>query len=333
MDSRRRQIMSGYTTLNLRDIPVKGTLYGSSPMPSRNKFSFDIDPALGTVEMDYLQNRFFSIGQARVGFKHNTLLKAPIARKKHYSLCILKSAKASVAFDNRPWENVTSGTGYFTYNPGVPEMHRFDANRSLHGHFLEINVDYLTNLLLNQDIVPGSSVHEIRERAIKDVFFGISALAPTAVHQVVANMYNCPLDGTLGNLMLEGNLQQLLALQFSAYDNCVSESHSLNAKDREVMHAIREHLQAAFHEDHSLAGIARHFGINQNKLKTQFKEMFGVTVIGYLFELKMEHAKSLLLDKGMYVSEVAPVVGYRNSNHFATAFKRKFGVNPSKIKT
>jgi AraC-like DNA-binding protein len=46
----------------------------------------------------------------------------------------------------------------------------------------------------------------------------------------------------------------------------------------------------------------------------------------------MEHGRSLLLDKGMNVSEVAPIVGYRNANHFSTAFKRKFGVNPSRLK-
>jgi AraC-like DNA-binding protein len=59
--------------------------------------------------------------------------------------------------------------------------------------------------------------------------------------------------------------------------------------------------------------------------------MFGLPVIEYLYNLKMEHAKNMLYDQGMYVGEVAADVGYKNANHFATAFKRRFGMSPSRV--
>ena len=67
------------------------------------------------------------------------------------------------------------------------------------------------------------------------------------------------------------------------------------------------------------------------KLKKSFKELFGIPVIEYLYNLKMEHARKMLYEQGMYVSEVSSIVGYKNPNHFSTAFKRKFGVKPSKV--
>jgi AraC-like DNA-binding protein len=43
----------------------------------------------------------------------------------------------------------------------------------------------------------------------------------------------------------------------------------------------------------------------------------------------MEHAFRLLRDDGLLVTEVSRNVGYKNPNHFSTAFKKKFGINPS----
>jgi AraC-like DNA-binding protein len=43
----------------------------------------------------------------------------------------------------------------------------------------------------------------------------------------------------------------------------------------------------------------------------------------------MERARQLLEERKFNVTEVACTVGYANPSHFASAFKRKFGVNPS----
>jgi AraC family transcriptional activator of pyochelin receptor len=155
---------------------------------------------------------------------------------------------------------------------------------------------------------------------------------PTSSHyRIVHTLYDCPLQGSLGNLMLEGGLQQFVALQLNTFVHPTPVTASLNRRDRDVMHAVKEYLHSTFQENHSLLELSRHFGISQSKLKKAFKELFGVPVIEYLYDLKMQHAKGLLYDQLMNVGEVSSMVGYKNANHFATAFKRKFGVNPSKV--
>lgn len=145
-------------------------------------------------------------------------------------------------------------------------------------------------------------------------------------------MYNCPLEGSLGNLMVEGSLQQFVALQLASFIQFPLQKEYISGRDKETMYALKEYLHATFQQNHSLLSLSRHFGINQNKLKKLFRELFGVSVIEYLYNLRTEHARLLLYEQDMNVSEVAPVVGYKNSNHFATAFKRKFGVNPARLK-
>ena len=132
--------------------------------------------------------------------------------------------------------------------------------------------------------------------------------------------------------MLEGCLLQLIALQLYSIGDINAGRETLNGREREVMYAVKEYLEVNFTKDHSLLNLSREFGINQSKLQKNFKALFGVPVIEYVFNLKMQHAYTLLCDKGMYVAEVAPLIGYRNANHFATAFKRKFGVSPSRLR-
>jgi len=157
-----------------------------------------------------------------------------------------------------------------------------------------------------------------------------SSLTP-AQYRIAAAMCDCPLEGSLGNLMMEGILQQFIAMQLAPFVQPVLKIENITTRDRDILYAVKDHLHKTFCENHSLLELSKQFGINQNKLKKSFREMFGVPVIEYLYNLKMEHAKNMLYDQGMYVGEVAAVVGYKNANHFATAFKRKFGMKPSKV--
>ena len=46
----------------------------------------------------------------------------------------------------------------------------------------------------------------------------------------------------------------------------------------------------------------------------------------------MERAQAMLVEEGMTVAEVSERVGYKNPQHFSTAFKRKYGYPPKALK-
>lgn len=46
----------------------------------------------------------------------------------------------------------------------------------------------------------------------------------------------------------------------------------------------------------------------------------------------MQTAKDLLLEGSKNVNEIAYHIGYQNPQHFISAFKKKFGVSPGKMK-
>ncbi len=83
-------------------------------------------------------------------------------------------------------------------------------------------------------------------------------------------------------------------------------------------------------EPPTLQELSETIGLSLKKLKEGFKQIYGDTVFGFLFDYKMEVARNLL-DSGNYnVNEVGFKVGYSTSSHFIAAFKKKFGTTPKK---
>lgn len=138
--------------------------------------------------------------------------------------------------------------------------------------------------------------------------------------------------GALQQLYLETKARELLLLQIQALMKTESAVSTLKSADIDCLHEAKHYIERNYRRPCSIIDLAKIVGINQTKLKRGFKELFGTTVFGYVRDLQMERAKQLLLEEGLYVSEVADQVGYNHPQHFTVAFKRKFGVLPSELK-
>jgi AraC-like DNA-binding protein len=81
--------------------------------------------------------------------------------------------------------------------------------------------------------------------------------------------------------------------------------------------------------NHSLQELADEIGLNLKKLKMGFKQIYGDTVYGFLFDYKMDLPENYLT--GSYnVNEVGLKIGYSTGSHFIAAFKRNL-LPPKKI--
>jgi AraC-like DNA-binding protein len=106
----------------------------------------------------------------------------------------------------------------------------------------------------------------------------------------------------------------------------------LKPKDVEILHGIRDYITLNYDQSCTIIGLAKRAGINQMKLKSGFKELFGTTVFGYLSEVRLQEARRLLLDEKLYVGEVSDRIGYKYPQHFTSAFRRRFGILPKELR-
>ncbi len=104
-----------------------------------------------------------------------------------------------------------------------------------------------------------------------------------------------------------------------------------NEADRDKIIKAREILLEHIGEPITIKALSRKVAINECYLKKGFKEIFGTTIFDFYQSQRMEHAKYLLYEKGLSVTEVSHLLGYSSISHFSTAFKKQTGIKPCEL--
>ncbi|MEM6734976.1 MAG: AraC family transcriptional regulator [Bacteroidota bacterium] len=152
----------------------------------------------------------------------------------------------------------------------------------------------------------------------------------TLIHQ----MMHCNRTGHFKRMFLESHVIELLMLQLEQISNHNRQMFcATNKQHQEKLYAAREILTQELAGELTLNSLAQRVGTNEFTLKKGFKELFGITVFGYWNQIKMQEARNLLIENIMNITEVSLHIGYKNPQHFSTAFKKHFGYSPSELKT
>lgn len=137
-----------------------------------------------------------------------------------------------------------------------------------------------------------------------------------------------------GQYEFESGILTILANIFSA-ENYTPMLKSSNSKKENLSKALKRAksiLDTEWQSPPTISQLARRVGINELYLKNGFKQQNKVTIGKYIHRLKMQYAKSMIANLCCSVEHAALEVGYANSSHFSTAFKKEFGISPSKFK-
>lgn len=105
----------------------------------------------------------------------------------------------------------------------------------------------------------------------------------------------------------------------------------LKEKHATLVDALR-YIQLHYAEDPALQQTARAVHLSSAYLSRLFKSEMDTTYSNFLTEVKLTHARRLLLNTDMSVSEIAGQCGYQNSNYFCDVFKKQLGCSPLKYK-
>jgi AraC-like DNA-binding protein len=149
---------------------------------------------------------------------------------------------------------------------------------------------------------------------------------------VLSQLFHYNLHPNIKNLYYKGKGYELLSLYFNRSEDPNAEQCPFLIDEENVMkiRKAKEIVIANMAEPPGLQELADQVGLNLKKLKMGFKQIYGDTVYGFLFDYKMDFARKLL-DSGSYnVNEVGLKIGYSTGSHFIAAFKKKFATTPKK---
>lgn len=177
------------------------------------------------------------------------------------------------------------------------------------------------NMLINfSNFNSGKAIIEPKE---------ISQSIKLILSQLISNQTN----QTLRPIYIIGKVYELLSYYFSSsIEN--DDEHCPYITNEETMSKIKQAKEIIIKDMNnppSLAELSKLIGLNIKRLKTDFKEIYGVPVFTFLLNYKMEIAKNLLQEKQLNVNEISSHLGYSTSSHFIAAFKRKHGITPKQF--
>ncbi len=92
---------------------------------------------------------------------------------------------------------------------------------------------------------------------------------------------------------------------------------------------LRGHVNEHFTDSLSLSELASRYFLNFSYASSLFKKTTGKTFSQYLTELRMNHARQLLSNPDLNISEIGELCGYEDSYYFNKVFKKHHGVPPS----
>jgi AraC-like DNA-binding protein len=146
-----------------------------------------------------------------------------------------------------------------------------------------------------------------------------------------SSLLRLALEGKFRHQYVSATVTQLLCLGLSALvgrENQTSTPVRLSMRDKAALREVREGIRRDFCRFTNIDELARRVGLNRNKFRYGFKELYGMTVSDYLHDVRMSRAWDLLSTGELSVTDVAAAVGYGHVSNFTTAFKRHFGCTP-----
>lgn len=147
--------------------------------------------------------------------------------------------------------------------------------------------------------------------------------------QVIQEIRDCAVTGTLKNLRLYAKLMDLLTF-------VLEEQHAASItafqRDKQLFEAIRSFIVTNLDKQLSIPSLASSYHISPSKLKYDFKSYFNAPIWMYIIKQRMERARQLLHETNLSIGEVALAVGYQEASSFTRSFRKFYGHPPRREK-
>ncbi len=135
----------------------------------------------------------------------------------------------------------------------------------------------------------------------------------------------------LENIFVNAQSQMLLLHSLDSVERPASIEPApflAHPSEREKIEQARDWLVEHIGEPITIKELSRKVAMNECYLKKGFRLMYGTTIFDFYQSQRMEHARYLLYEKELSVTEVSVRLGYSSISHFSTAFKKYTGLNP-----
>ncbi len=186
-------------------------------------------------------------------------------------------------------------------------------------------------------------VHHVKTNNKKDELLAFkhnenfSKIFPLSIKMrpILDSLLNHSYSGSLENIFVNAKIHELLVYSL---ENIVEEKQVVftckflaDERGKQSIYQAREYLLQHIGDPITIKELSRKVAMNECYLKKGFKEVYGTTIFDFYQQQRMEHAKYLLYEKSLSVTDVSALLGYSSISHFSAAFKKHTGLKPCEL--
>ncbi|SEW52790.1 AraC family transcriptional regulator [Chitinophaga arvensicola] len=263
-----------------------------------------------------------AVADYRMHAVHDALVKL------HF--CIKGGRKSGIPVSNRHFYVPAQHHNiyYFTAGEGYID---FKAGQSMEFIDICLDADYVERLCAIHQHAFSALLEALRSQQFYQLNTTPMLITP-GISQQLTQILHCNTSRQLKRAIFDNKMAGLMLLQLEQAQVKKHLPSFTTAEDLEKLEAARNLLILHHHAPPSLQQLARKVGINDNKLKKGFREVYHNTVMGYLTDYKMGLALEMLSSGEHSISDVCYQLGYKSVAHFSRLFKKKCNMNPSQVK-
>lgn len=96
---------------------------------------------------------------------------------------------------------------------------------------------------------------------------------------------------------------------------------------------IKRYIDLNFHSNITLDDLADVAHLNKFYLSHRFTEVYDISPMNYLLNVRVKESKYLLTNTNYSISQVSQILGFSSSSYFSQSFKKEVGISPSQYKS
>lgn len=112
----------------------------------------------------------------------------------------------------------------------------------------------------------------------------------------------------------------------------MTNHNRITTKSESLPEQIKKFLNQNFSKVIMLDEIAARFDCSKSTVMNVFRKKYGITIIAYLNQVRLEQAGKLVCDTDLSFKEIAGECGFYDQNYFSKQFTIKYGCSPTEFR-
>lgn len=199
----------------------------------------------------------------------------------------------------------------------------------------------MTSLLIGETVLATLMGQDLAEQMIHKLT--LSSACQTVVRNIPAHVTTPLLQamtshftGPTRQLYAQAKVMEYLAALSGYVCEETQGQHERRRADRRhhaLILEVHDHLLKLDGNLPTSSELAANFGLSARQLNCEFAAEYGKSIFAFTTDLRLEQAHATLQETSTPMKVIAAHLGYSHVNHFITAFKRKFGYPPGKVRS